>query len=122
MIELNPLISISKEIRAWSESYRTSSNNNKTEIKQAITALSKAVLETKFYVKNGFQSRILERENEIKDLWNQAHIELKNINSDLAMRCFSKAEYWTDPDNWNVEKVEKYNITLSSMSESLKNI
>jgi len=122
MIELNPLISISKEIRAWTESNRAASNVKKIEIKKAIESLSKAVLETKSYVRNGFQNRILEKENEIRDYWNQAHIELRNINSELAMRCFSKAEYWTEPDSWDAEKVEKYNITLASMSESLKEI
>jgi len=32
MIELNPLVSISKEIRAWIDSNRTASNEKKAEI------------------------------------------------------------------------------------------
>lgn len=122
MIELNPLVSISKEIRAWTELNRTASNAKREKIKKAVEALSKAVLETKAYVRNGFQNRNLEKENEIRDLWNKAHVELRSIDSQLAKRCFLKAEYWTEPDNWDMEKVERYNITLDSMSKSLKEI
>ena len=122
MIELNPLISISQEIRAWLDTYKSKSKEKKAETKKAIEALSIAVLETKSYIQNGFKERILEKESEIRDYWNQAHIELRSINSELAMRCFSKAEYWTEPNKWDSNKIKQYNITLTSMSQSLKEI
>lgn len=122
MIELNPLVSISKEVRAWFETNKNVENKKKDEMKLAIKVLSKAILETKSYVRNGFDNRIQERENELRELWNNAHIELRQIDADLAMRCFAKAEYWTEPENWSGEKIEKYNIKLDSMSESLKTL
>ena len=122
MIELNPLVSISKEIRAWFETNKNVENQKKNEMKLAIKVLSKAILETKSYVRNGFENRIPERESELRELWNNAHIELRQIDAELAMRCFAKAEYWIEPENWSGEKVEKYNIKLDSMSESLKTL
>jgi len=105
MIELNPLISISKEIRAWIEARDRKSDNEKKEIKNAVKALSSVILETKSYVRNGFANRIPEKLNQIRELWNIVHLELRAIDFDLAMRCFSKAEYWTEPENWGKEKV-----------------
>ncbi|MEL6988575.1 MAG: hypothetical protein AAGK97_12195, partial [Bacteroidota bacterium] len=92
MIELNPLIAISKEIRAWLETKDKKSAKEKAKMKFAIEALSTAILETKSYVRNGFANRILEKEEQIRKLWNKAHIEFREIDSDLAMRCFLKAE------------------------------
>ena len=54
------------------------------------------------------------------DFWNQAHIKLRSINSELAMRCLTKAEYRTEPDKWDKIKVEKFNITFNSMNKSLR--
>ena len=120
MIELNPLVSISKEIRAWFETNNNVENQKKNEMKLAIKVLSKAILETKSYVRNGFENRIQEKEDELRELWNNAHVELRQIDNDLANRCFVKAEFWIEPEKWSDEKVEEYNIKLDSMSESLK--
>jgi len=120
MLELNPLISISKEIRAWSEYNKNSSYEKKEELKKAITALSIAILKTKSYLSSKSKSKNSAKENELWELWNNAHIELQNIDPALASRCFTKAEYWVAPENWDNEKIKQYNITLNSMSESLK--
>ena len=122
MIELNPLISISKEIRAWAESLRKVSNEENARLKKAVESLSKAVLSTKTYVHNKPKKRDLELEAQLRDLWNKAHIDLKEFDYNLAMRCFAKAEYWTNPVDWSAQKVRDYNITLDSMSDALKGI
>jgi hypothetical protein len=120
MLELNPLISISKEIRSWSEYNKNISSDKKKELKKSITALSIAILKTKSYLNN--KNKNLSKENEIWVFWNNAHIELQNIDPELASRCFTKAEYWVEPEKWNNKKINQYNITLDSMSESLKTI
>ncbi|WBX70363.1 hypothetical protein [Tenacibaculum retecalamus] len=79
-------------------------------------------METKSYLKNGLEIRNQEKEDKIRDYWNEAHLELRAIDSELATRCFSKAEYWTNPKSWNDEKINKYNITLDSLSDSLKQL
>ena len=122
MIELNPLVAISKELRAWFESSSNQEEKKKAALKTAVGALSKAILETKAYTKDGFDNRVDSKETELRELWNNAHIELRHIDEDLAMRCFAKAEYWTEPEKWDPEKIEKYNIKLDDMSEALKNL
>jgi len=120
MFELNPLIAISKEIRAWFETNKNAEAEKKSKMKAAVKSLSHAILETKSYTRDGFEQRIQEQEKELQKLWNAAHLEMREIDADLAMRCFAKAEYWTEPEKWNPEKVEQYNISLDSMVASFK--
>lgn len=122
MIDYKPLTNISKEIRAWIEQFRNYSIERKEESKTAITAISNAIIETQAYIKNGVELRDTEKESELTELWNQAHIELRNIDKDLANRCFMKARYWSDPSKWNQRQINYYKLTLNSISGSLKEI
>ena len=119
---LNPLTDLSQEIRAWRDSNNKISKERQEALKMSVGALSKAILETKAYLRNGLNNRIQEKEDQIRELWNQAHIQLRSTDKELAARCFRKAEYWTDPINWNDQMIDQYNISLDSMSESLKRL
>lgn len=76
----------------------------------ALTALGKALTETRFYLRDrgkGIQPDQA-REDEIARLWNAASVELRGLDSRLADTCQHKSEYWTDPDGWTgVEPVQK---------------
>ena len=99
----------------------------RVEEKNAIQALLIATIETKSYVsriglvasnkddRKYVHKRDYKTESHLSNLWTEASVELRNINSDLSQRCFIKASYWTDPENWNTDQVKAARISLTSI-------
>lgn len=121
-MELSSILNLSELLPKIYESFRNSKKERKEESKIALKALSDAILETRTYIKDSVKSRDTEVEKKIREYWSDAHLKLSTVNPEIATRCFSKAEYWTDPTSWDNEKIELYNITLDSMSDSLKSM
>ncbi|WP_282125654.1 hypothetical protein [Marinifilum flexuosum] len=122
MFEIKLLSAVSKELRAWVELFKGYSDERKLETKNAIKALSIAILETQSYLRKDLNEKNQQAEEELKELWNNAHMELRFVEPRIADRCFAKARYWSDPSKWSRNEIEEYNITLDSMSVSLKEI
>lgn len=59
--------------------------------------------------------RSIESEEVISRLWMDASVELRDINPDLAARCFIKGTYWADRDAWTDDDVRKANIKLEGV-------
>jgi hypothetical protein len=64
--------------------------------------------------------RNIQAEEALSRLWMEASVELRNIDSDLAERCFFKGQYWADRDGWSDEDVRKANIKLTKVLEDAK--
>jgi hypothetical protein len=122
MFDLNPLTAISREVREWIDTLDKKREAQNQATAAALRTLSLAVLETRSYI--GLMSnkaeRDLPRERELSQLWNDAQTQLRLIDASLAGRCFAKAEHWADPTRWDAAKVRQYNITLDSMSDSVR--
>jgi hypothetical protein len=56
--------------------------------------------------------RDIQREEAPARLWTEASVELRDVDRDLAERCFFKAQYWTDRDGWTEDAVHRTNIAL----------
>lgn len=125
MFDLNPLTAISREVREWTVKIEQSHAARNQETRSALKSLSIAVLETRSYlgqISSGNKARDLDKEREISELWNEAHMDLQLVDPALADRCFAKAEYWADPSLWDIQKVRQYDIALDSMSDAVRGI
>lgn len=125
IFDLIPLTGISREVREWVDRTERGHKAQDQAIRTALKSMSIAVLETRSYIGQtsaGAKERNLDKEREISELWNEAHMDLQSVDPALASRCFDKAEYWADPSLWNAEKVRQYNITLDSMSDAVRGV
>jgi hypothetical protein len=109
------VLTIFGEIRAWILGIDQAQLEHDKESKIALKSIYTALAETKsYFADRKFESRNRDRERQISKLWFEASVELKSIDQDLAMRCFLKGDYWTDPQNWD-EKGELH-ISLNEMT------
>jgi hypothetical protein len=93
---------------------------DKTE--QALLALYAALAETKRYVqdqKNGI-SRDRDKEYAIAALWDKASVPLREIDIELADRCFLKGSYWREPGAWDQAQIEQKGIAIDAVFEATR--
>ena len=94
------------------------------QIDQALLALYAALAETRSYLsdlKDG-KRRDKKREFAIARLWNTASVPLRQIDKDLAERCFLKGGYWMEPEAWDQKKIEAKGITIDSVFEATRQL
>jgi hypothetical protein len=91
---------------------------------QALYALYTALNETKAYVEklNAGKKRDRKTEWAIAKLWHDATVPLRDIDRELANRCFIKGEYWMDPETWTEMKIEEKQIKLDQVMESTRKL
>jgi len=84
----------------------------------AVEAILRAVNETKLYLSalSRGSPRDTNREAELSRHWTDAAAKLRAIDQDLAMRCRLKGEYWTDPDTWDAQELQKARIFLTQVA------
>ncbi len=90
----------------------------------ALLALYTALAETRSYLsdlKDG-KRRDKKREFAIARLWNTASVPLRQIDKDLAERCFLKGGYWMEPEAWDQKKIEAKGITIDSVFEATRQL
>lgn len=125
MFDLNPLTAISREVREWMGWIESNNKAREESVRTALKSLSIAVLETRSYLaqlSTKAHGRGLAKEQAISNLWHEATLDLQSVDRALAERCFAKAEYWVDPTKWDVDKIQRYNITLEAMSDAVREL
>ena len=87
--------------------------------KAALAALRTALLETQMYLRDRERGDAQEqdREDKIVHLWGEAGTEFRGIDSDLAMTCHYKAQYWIDPNEWSEERISLRRIGIQRLFE-----
>lgn len=100
-------------------------SKDKRELKDnALRAISNALLETKLYYRdrqNG-KPRNMDVEAQLAKYWAAAAIPLRHIDQELAMTCEHKADFWTGPDDWTSEEIERLGIKLEDVSKAYRSI
>ncbi|WP_350295954.1 hypothetical protein [Limnohabitans sp. Rim8] len=100
-------------------------SKDKRELKDnALRAISTALIETKLYYRNRQSGTPRNRDTEaqLAKYWAAAAIPLRHINEDLAMACEYKADFWTGPDNWSGEDIERLGIKLEDVTAAYRNM
>lgn len=100
-------------------------SKDKRELKDnALRAISTALLETKLYYRDrqSGKPRNMEVEAQLAKYWAAAAIPLRHIDQELAMTCEYKADFWTGPDSWTGEEIERTGIKLEDVSKAYRSI
>ncbi|MFH2107774.1 MAG: hypothetical protein ABII93_03815 [Chrysiogenia bacterium] len=93
-------------------------------IDQALYALYAALNETKAYIKDldSGKKRDRKRELALAKLWHDSSIPLRDIDGDLAERCFLKGSYWLEPGTWTDVMIKRKRIKLDQVLKSTRNL
>lgn len=96
--------------------------NEKTD--QALSALYEALAETRHYISELDEGKSRDRNKEfaIARLWNSALIPLREIDPELAERCFLKGGYWMEPDIWDSRSIKAKGIAINMMFDSTRHL
>lgn len=107
---LGPIATLSKEKRELKDS--------------ALRGISIALNETKLYYRDRGRGRDrdMDKEAQLANYWAAAAIPLRHIDEELAMICQYKAEFWTDPDHWSSDEVERIGIKLDDVSDAYRRL
>ena len=88
----------------------------------ALRAISHALNETRIYYqgRERGRERNLDVEAQLVKYWSAAAIAIRHIDSQLAVVCEEKCEYWINPDNWTDEEVAQSGIALSDLVKTYR--
>jgi hypothetical protein len=91
---------------------------------QALLALYDALAETRSYISELQSGKPQNREREfaIARLWSTASVPLREIDRELAERCFEKGGYWMEPEAWDSKRIEAKGIKIESMFEATRQL
>ncbi len=109
----------------WYQSVRNQSARFNEAEKDAVMAFYTAVNETRIYLKkigrpdpskdNELYQGSLDEQERLSRLWNHASVKIFPFSAELADRCLIKSEYWTDPESWSKDEIEKQGIGIDTM-------
>lgn len=107
---LGPIATLSKEKRELKDS--------------ALRGISIALNETKLYYRDRGRGkeRDMDKEAQLANYWAAAAIPLRHIDEELAMTCQYKADFWTDPDHWSNDEIERIGIKLNDVSDAYRKL
>ena len=103
---------------------------------EALEALYTALNETRIYIglldrsKFGLDQgedltaprRSIETEARLSQLWTHASLKLRQVDRDLAERCFDKGDYWAHPDEWTEDDVKRARIQIDSVFRAARRL
>ena len=91
---------------------------------QALTALHNTILETKSYIHKREDGMPRDRSQEfsIAELWQKSSIPLREIDVELAEKCFLKSGYWMEPEIWNEGKIRSKGIAIDAVFEATRQL
>jgi hypothetical protein len=58
----------------------------------------------------------------LSDIWLDAAKAVRELDSGMYNRLLSKAEYWSNPNDWTDEKIEAANIRLDTIRKDSRKI
>jgi predicted P-loop ATPase len=86
--------------------------------KAALTSLVLAASETRQYlaaVRANPAEKSTTKQEELALLWNNAGIDMMDIDSGIAQTYLLKGDYWSDPQGWTESKKDETAIMLDSV-------
>jgi hypothetical protein len=122
--ELTTAIAIFDRLLAAIGLLRAKKKERRKKTDQALYALYVAVNETKAYMSylESGNKRDKNREFAIAKLWQDASVPLRQVDRDLARRCFDKGSYWLERDAWTELMINRKQIGLDQVIESIRDL
>ena len=124
-----------KWFRLVSQRAKDDKLENEKDRQTMVAALYTALTETQIYIgamrkKEAAQGsdlivgfvRDFETEAKLSRLWTAAAVLVRNYDIDLAESLITKGEYWTNPDDWSDEDLERARIKIDQVREAARNM
>lgn len=116
---------ISESFFKWTKLIFESDSEASEHEDAALQAYLDALQETRFFLRGIGRDNPEELKNQqrnLSDLWLSAAKLVSDLNSELAERCFAKAEYWSDPSGWRDDDREDMDILIESMERTAREL
>ena len=90
----------------------------------AIQSVLVAVNRTKSYIARLDRGEAADpaAEAELVALWTTAAVHIRRTDADLANRLQMKAEYWTNPNEWNDDNVDHNRIRIDQIAAEARRL
>ena len=123
-LELMTTLTIFDRLLAALGLLRAQKKERGERIDQALYALYTALNETKAYISylESGKKRNRKREFAMARLWHDASVPLREVDRDLAERCFIKGSYWLQPDTWSEVMINRKRIGLDQIIKSTRDL
>jgi len=103
------------------ELFKERKNRLDEQHKTALDKLYIALNETKFYLADFYKGkRDRDQEKAISSFWREASLSLRNVDVELADKCFLKMDYWSDPDDWTQKEIRKAKIDIDQVLDETR--
>lgn len=86
-------------------------SNKKAKAFEAVEAIQRAANRTSIFITKSRQ-RTYKSNVELSDIWLDAAKAVRELDKDLYNRLLMKAEYWSNPEEWDNQKVDNARISL----------
>jgi hypothetical protein len=93
----------------------------KEKVYEAIEAINKAANRTTIYITKSI-SGTYKSDQELSDLWMEAAKAVRELDNNLYFRLLGKAEYWSNPEDWPEDRVQKARISLLEIKREAKKL
>jgi hypothetical protein len=114
---LTATVTLIKEVKEIFEK-RT---QKKQKAYEAIEAIYKAANRTSFYITMN-QNGTYKSNLELSDLWMETAAKVRDLDESLYEQLLMKAEYWSNPKDWNEEDVKTSKIGLLEIKRAAREI
>lgn len=95
------------------------------ELRAALKSIYVAAFETKSClaaIEERNQPPNYETEARLSKLWVEAAVELCQIDEDLAERCLLKGDYWSNPNRWTEQQIDKSRINVNGVFDDARKL
>lgn len=94
------------------------------KVDQALMALYTALAETRRYIADLDDGKAHDRDKEfaLARLWNTASVPLRQIDPELAEKCFIKGSYWMEPAIWDAKSIKAKGIAIEQMFDATREL
>ena len=101
-------------LKNWLTGQQTARVRESQAYDEALESVMKAAIETRVYLRHLREGNPenTEKEGVLSQLWWQASVKLRHIDSALADRALIKADCWADPRLWDDERYKDIPLDL----------
>ena len=92
------------------------------KMRDALTAIHNAALETKGYQAVWETKRDIYREIELSKMWAKAAAKVAECDSQWSRIAKLKDDYWRDPDKWTDRQIEEAGIELGAVISKVEEL
>ena len=107
---LSGFLTVLKEVKTFQKYL----NEKKDKTFEAIEAIHRAANQTRAYF-NSYDYKEGIPNIELSELWLDAASAVRRLDADLYNRLIEKANFWSNPSNWNSSDVEEARIYIDDI-------